>query len=327
MRINTASDTPLVTVIMPIRNEAAFIERSLSAILAQTYPPERLEILIVDGMSDDRTLGVIRAMTGADRVKIVSNPRRRQAAAMNTAIAQAAGEIIVRVDGHTVIATDYVEACVTALKETGAANVGGPMNPVGVTPMGKAIAAAGKSVFAVPSAFHVSSEAQITDTVYMGAWWRSIFNKVGDFDEQPIANEDYELNYRIREAGGTIYLTPHIRSVYYGRQTLRELWKQYFRYGVGKVYTLRLHPKSLKLRHLVAPMFLFAVVVGGAASLLNPVLVLLWLSVMTIYGIANLFFSAHVANDVTMMVRLPIVFLSIHLAWGSGFWYAIVQWK
>jgi glycosyltransferase involved in cell wall biosynthesis len=143
---------PLVSVIMPVRNEAHFIRHSLGAVLAQDYPADRVEILVVDGDSDDATVAAVRACAGADpRVHILSNPDRLQAHALNIALAQAQGTIIVRVDGHTIVAPDYVWQCVAALQQTGASAVGGPLRSVGVTPMGRAIAVAYRSPFGVPS--------------------------------------------------------------------------------------------------------------------------------------------------------------------------------
>lgn len=325
--MTSATAYPPVTVIMPIRNEAAYIQATLGAVLSQSYPADRIEIIVVDGLSDDGTLALIRDLPASQRVTILSNPARRQAAALNLTIPQAAGEIIVRVDGHTLIAPDYVECCVKALNETGAQNVGGMMNPVGITPIGKAIAAAGKSAFAVPTAFHVSEKAQFTDTVYLGAWRKTIFDQVGYFNETALANEDYEHNYRIRRAGGKIYLTPHIQSIYYGRQSLRALWSQYFRYGIGKVEILRLHPQSLKLRHLVAPVFVAGLVAGGVAALLHPLLLLGWVSMIVIYLLTNFFFTLRLARRVELKVLhwVPIVFLVIHLSWGAGFWVGVLS--
>src|SRR6185437_6462345 len=172
--------------------------------LSQQYPPERIEALIADGQSDDRTRAVIASLPGAERVRVIENPQRRQAFGLNLALRQARGDIIVRVDGHTIIAPDYVRQCVQALAESGAVNVGGRMEPYaepqGATPMGRAIAAAGASRFGVPTAFHVSATPQYTDTVYLGAWPRDALLAVGGFDERLRVNEDYELNYRLRRA-------------------------------------------------------------------------------------------------------------------------------
>lgn len=313
---------PRVTVIMPIRNEAAFIERSLGAVLAQDYPPEQIEVLIADGMSDDRTCDIIRQITPPDRVTIIPNPKRHQAAGLNLAIFKATGDYIIRVDGHTVIAADYVRTCVRILQETGAQNVGGAMNPAGLTPMGRAIAAAGKSAFAVPSAFHVSSQPAYTDTVYLGAWPRDVLVRLGGYNEHVGVNEDYELNYRIRSSGGKVFYSPAICSTYYGRQTLRALARQYFRYGASKVAMLRLHPGSLRLRQMVAPLFVAGLVVGMPLALLHPVLSTLYISAVLSYIGLSLVFTLRVmarTNDVAAWT-IPLVFLVIHLSWGVGFW-------
>lgn len=322
---DAAHKNHLVTVILPIRNEAAFIAQCVSAVLQQDYPADKLEILIADGMSDDTTLEIIASLPDANRIRILPNPQRIQSAGLNKAIAEARGDIIIRVDGHAVIAPNYVRQCVQTLKTTGADNVGGAMDPVGVTPMGKAIAAAGKSPFAVPTAFHVSQKAQYTDTVYLGAWHRSVFERVGMFDEKFLTNQDYELNHRIRKSGGRIYFTPSIQSQYFGRQTLAALARQYFRYGVGKVQTLRIHPESVKPRQLVAPVFVAGLLMGGILALLNPFLRLLWLLGIAGYASLNLFFSLKVAqrSGIEHLWRLPLIFFTIHFCWGVGFWAGV----
>lgn len=318
---------PLVSVIMPIRNEARFITQSLGAVLSQNYPPDRLEIIVADGMSDDGTLEIIRALPGADRVRVISNPGRKQAEGLNTAIPQANGDFIVRIDGHAVIAQDYIRECVRALQESGAANVGGKMDPVGITSMGKAIAAAGKSPFAVPTSFHVSDQPQFTDTVYMGAWRRETFDQIGLFNVTATPNEDYELNYRIRKSGGTIYLSPRIRSQYYGRQTLSAMARQYYKYGIGKIQTLSLHPQSIRPRQLVAPAFVAGLVIGGIIALFHSVLLVLWLAGIFAYAALNIYFSFQQAQRFGpgLLWRLPLVFLTIHISWGTGFWVGLAQ--
>ncbi len=321
------ANKPLVTVIMPIRNEEAFIARSLGAVLAQDYPVDRIEVLVADGMSDDQTLSMIQSLPGAERVRIIPNPRRIQAAGMNEAIPHAHGEIIIRVDGHTVIAPDYIQQCVLALQATGAQNVGGPMNPAGITPLGKALAVAGKSSFAVPSAFHVSQRMQYTDTVYLGAWPRQVFDQVGLYNEHVGVNEDYELNYRIRKAGGKIYFSPAIRSQYFGRQTIGALVRQYFRYGRSKMMMLRDHPASVRWRQLVAPAFVVGVVGGVVLSLLIPGFWNLWAGGLMLYIMLSLYFSARLAaqNGWQLFWRLPLVFFAIHFAWGTGFWVELLH--
>lgn len=316
----------LVTVIMPIRNEEGFIARSLGAVLGQDYPADRLEVIIADGQSDDRTLAVIEALPGSERVQIVENPRRRQAFGLNLALQRARGEIVIRVDGHTVIAPDYVRQCVRALRETGAVNVGGRMEPRGETRIGRAIAAAGSTRFGVPTAFHVSEKPQFTDTVYLGAWPREALLAAGGFDERLRVNEDYELNHRLRRAGGRIFLSPAIRSTYYGRQTLRALARQYVIYGWDRTNTLRLHPGSLKPRQLVAPAFVAALVVGAALAPLGAAPRIAWLAVLALYALADAAASLVVGRRAgwDLLFIAPVVFATMHIAWGLGFWGGIV---
>lgn len=316
---------PFVTVMMPVRNEAKFIERSLGAILAQDYPPERMEILIADGRSDDNTVEIIRRIDTEGRVRVIDNPGIIQAIGLNRMIEQAQGDYLIRVDGHTVIAPNYVRECVRLLQETGAANVGGPMNPVGETLVGRAIAAAGRSPFAVPSAFHVSSRPQYTDTVYLGAWPKATLQQLRGYKPMR-ANEDYELNVRIRQAGGRIYFSPTIQSVYYGRQTLPALWRQYYRYGRSKVKTLRLHPRSLRPRQIAAPVFVAGLLLGPIVIFLIPALAPLYFVSVALYFILNLGFSIRQASQHgwELVPLLPLAFLTIHLAWGLGFWHELL---
>ena len=285
-----ADSLPLVTVILAVLNEAEFIHRSLGATLAQDYPPDRFEVLVVDGGSTDGTLDQVRFI-GDPRVRILSNPGRIQACALNIGIDAAQGDVIIRVDGHTIIAPDYVRQCVHYLNITDADNVGGPQRCTGITPWGHAIAAAYRSSFGVPSRFTVNQRAGYVDTVYLGAWPRTVFDRVGRFDENLKVNEDYQLNYRIRAAGGRIYLTPDIRSDYYGRQTLGELWQQFFRYGEGKFAVLVKHPGSARPRHLVAPAFVAALVGGAILAPLSHMVRRLWGRLLTIYGLAALIAS------------------------------------
>jgi glycosyltransferase involved in cell wall biosynthesis len=313
---------PLVSVIIAVRNEAAFIARSLGAILAQDYPADHMEILLADGESDDDTVRIALSLPGGERVRILTNPQRIQSAGLNLLIQEARGEYIVRVDGHTIIAPDYVRQCVAALLATRAEVVGGPMRPVGTTLMGKAIAAAGRSRFAVPTAFHVCENACYTDTVYMGAWPREVLARVGGFDERLRVNEDYELNYRIRDAGGRVYLSPAIASSYFGRQTVGELARQYLAYGRGKTLTLRKHPASLRPRQTIAPLFVLYLAVGIPVCAALPVAVAPWLALLAVYALCNIAFSVATASRGARVSagRIALAFLTIHLAWGAGFW-------
>jgi glycosyltransferase involved in cell wall biosynthesis len=325
-------ERPSVSIIMPVRNEAAWIQLSLGAVLAQDYPAGLLQILLVDGQSEDRTRELAASLPGAERVTILSNPARRQAAGLNLGLCHSHGEIIVRIDGHTLVAPNYVSQCVRALALTGAQGVGGLMQPVGLTSTGRAVAGATMSRFAVPTAFHVSHTARYTDTVYMGAWPREVLDRVGGFDEELLTNEDYELHYRIRQAGGKLYLTPSIASEYICRQSLRGVMRQYYAYGQGKVRMLAKHPRSIRLRHLAAPGLLCWLVLGlllGAFA--GGIFLMGWLASIACYVFLCLLATAQVGRRLDhpqprLLWTLPFVFGAIHLSWGAGFWRGLLHW-
>jgi GT2 family glycosyltransferase len=215
-----------------------------------------------------------------------------------------------------------VRQCVAALAETGAYEVGGMIAPAGLTPTGAAIAAATSSAFAVPGPFHTGGAARFTDTAYLGAWPRWVFAKVGGYDERLRANEDYELNYRIRQSGGKIYFSPAIRSTYYGRQTLGALLRQYFQYGRAKAAMLKRHPQSVRPRHLVAPAFVAGLVLGPLLAIWLKWLLAVWAAALAAYAALALLFAARAAlrQPAGTFWRIPCVFAVVHVAWGAGFW-------
>jgi succinoglycan biosynthesis protein ExoA len=323
------SELPLVTVIIPIRNEAAFIERSLGAVLSQEYPADRLEVLVVDGASDDGTRTIVqRMLAGRPSARLLDNPARIVPPALNIGLAEARGELIVRVDGHTILAPDYVARCAQVQAETGADCVGGLMCAVGETPFGESVALATAHPFGVGgSRFHYATEPQDADTVYMGAWPRHVFQDVGLFDEELVRNQDDEFNYRLRMAAGRIWLDPRIRSTYYARSTWRSLWRQYFQYGFWKVRVFQKVPGSARPRHWMPPLFALAVVGGFPVALLIPILRPQYLGGLVLYTMANLNVSIQIARKVGWhhLARLPLTFTTLHLAYGLGFWAGVAR--
>jgi GT2 family glycosyltransferase len=318
---------------MAVRNEGRFIERSLGAVLAQTYPSDRTEVIVVDGMSEDHTKDVVtrlaqsHAETGPG-VVILDNPMRIVAAGLNAGIRRATGDIIVRVDGHTIIGPDYVRECVAALERSGAANVGGRMNAVGETAFGEAVALATSSPFGVGGArFHYSERDEFVDTVYMGAWRREVFQRIGFFDEEFVRNQDDELNYRLRSHGGKILLTGRIKSVYYNRSTLRSLWRQYFQYGYWKVRVLQKHPRQMQLRQFAPPLSAVALSAGLLSSLLSDVMRRGWIALMLVYVVANLVASIWIArrSSPRSIFLLPVAFATLHLSYGFGFLIGMIR--
>jgi succinoglycan biosynthesis protein ExoA len=327
-----ANSPPFVSVIMPIRNEAAYIECTLGAVLAQDYPHERMEVLIADGMSTDGTRDLIARVSGNQDipVAVIENPRRIVPTGMNMAILQARGEIVVRVDGHTVIEPDYVQQCVAALERSGAENVGGPMRPVGRNYLSKGIAIATSTPFGIGnSKFHYSDQEQFVDTVYMGAYPKDVLIRAGLYDDAFLRHQDYELNYRIQRNGGRILLSPAIRSHYYVRNSLSKLWKQYFQYGFWKARLLRRNPDSLKWRHIIPPLFVLSLLLGVLALLTLRDGWILLLSAFTLYsvflGVATLV-EAKLAY-LRFAPILPVIFACLHVSYGLGVWSGLLSPK
>lgn len=323
---------PVVSVIMPVRNERAYIQRSLGAVLAQDYPAHSLEVLVVDGMSEDGTRDVVRAMEDNPRgirVLLLDNPARIVPTALNIGLRHARGAVIVRVDGHCEIAPDYVRQCVCAIQDTGADNVGGVWVTVGETPIARAIAVAQSSSFGIGNvAYRVQRTTPgYVDTVPFGAYRREVFRRLGGFDERLVRHQDYEFNVRLRQAGGKIYYTPAIQARYYSRSSFRKLAKQYLEYGFWKAFVTLENPGVLAWRHL-APIGLVGSLAGGGllsifATWARPLLA----------GLCAAYIVACVAMAVREARRagwryvflLPVAFATIHLCWGAGFWWGLLR--
>jgi cellulose synthase/poly-beta-1,6-N-acetylglucosamine synthase-like glycosyltransferase len=251
----TLDEPPMVSVVCPVRNERATIEGVIAALERQTYPTDRLEIVVVDGASDDGTAEWVRARAVGNEIaiRVVDNPRRVTPVAMNLGIEAAKGDVIVLVGGHTIVADDFVEASVRALAETGAALAGGRVTTVGEGAVARAIAIAQSSRAGVGGvAFRTAGEgAMAVDTVAFGAYRREIFEALGRFDEELVRNQDDEMSFRITQAGGLVWFDSRIRSRYHSRATLRALARQYHQYGLFKVRVIQKRGAVPAPRHLV----------------------------------------------------------------------------
>jgi glycosyltransferase involved in cell wall biosynthesis len=317
---------------MPIRNEESSIQRSLSAVLSQDYPSELMEVLVVDGRSTDNTRELVTSTArtattdGKPEVKLLDNPGRIVPSALNTAIASARGDVIVRVDGHCEIREDYVRRCVETLRSSGADNVGGIQRARGVGVVGRAIALATMSRFGIGNArFRLpGAEGCWTDTVYLGAYRRDVFDRVGLFDEALVNNQDDEFNLRLIRAGGRIWLSPQIVVTYAVRPSLRRLGTQYFRYGLYKPRVILKH-HTFSLRHLVPAVFVVALALGAGlwAVAGRPELLIAVAGSYLAFGAAASVRTA--GRDVRVLLVLPVVFGTLHFAYGLGFLCGI--WK
>jgi glycosyltransferase involved in cell wall biosynthesis len=314
---------PFVSVIVPVRNEERYIGGCLRSLAAQDYPRDRFEVLVVDGDSTDGSCRVaedVARETGL-AVRLLSNPRRSTPCGLNAGIAQARGEVIARVDAHAEVDSRFLSESVSALTESGADVVGGPIRSVGDGLVGGAIALAMSAPFGVGNAaFRYSREEQYTDTVAFPTYRRSVFDRLGPFAEDLEWGEDDEFHYRLGDAGGRILLTPRIASTYFTRSSLGALARQYFRYGRVKMEVLRRHPRRTRLRQLVPGAFVLGLAATGALATMRGPFVLPLAAVAGAYGLASLAASLRAAGreNWRCLTVLPAAFACLHVSYGLG---------
>lgn len=324
---------PAVSVVMPVLNEEKHLAESVAAVLGQEYPGG-FELVLAIGPSKDRTEAIARELAAADsRIAVVPNPSGQIASAMNAAVRAARHEILTRIDAHSMLPDGYLRTAVRTLMETGAADVGGWMAAEGVTPFQSAVAWAMTSPFGVGAAAnHTSGDAGPADTVYLGVYRREAIEKVGGYDETMLIAEDWELNYRIRAAGGLIWFTPDLKVTYRPRATFGALAKQQFRYGRWRRVVARRHPETVNLRYLAPPVATALNAVGlviGAAGLIgalagaaDPVPYLtVGFAVPAVYLAGVTAVAARFAADepAGVRARIPLVLAAMHSCWGAGF--------
>jgi glycosyltransferase involved in cell wall biosynthesis len=323
---------PFVTIILPIRNEEIFIRRTLESILSQDYPPDRFEILVVDGMSVDATREIVNEIVGHypnASLKILDNPFGIVPTALNIGLAQSRGDIIIRVDGHCEIFPAYVRMCIQHLQNFEADCVGGSLETVGTTLLGKSIAIAMSSFFGVGSSiFRIVHDRQFyVDTVPFPAYTRQALTVAGRFDEEMLCNEDDEYNYRIRKLGMKILITSDIKSRYYCRNSLHALWKQYFRYGLWKVRLLQKYPQQMSLRQFVPPVFVLALLVTFVIGFWINSGWIMFFVVSACYLLAGLGYSLIQAFRLGWknIFLLPVCYATLHFSYGIGFLMGLLK--
>jgi len=322
-----------VSIIIPCFNERVTITSLLQAIFEQTYPTDDLEVVIADGMSTDGTRQAIRAFSSEHpelTIHLIDNPQRIIPAALNRAIRVASGEVIIRLDAHSIPNQDYVERCLTILEVTGAAMVGGvcDIRPLREGWLASSIAiAVSNRLGAADARYRTGGRAGEVDTVPFVAFRREWVDRIGPFDESLLINEDYEFNFRIRQAEGVIWFDPSIRSTYFARSDLASLARQYACYGYWKHQMLRRHPQSLRWRQALPPLFVLTAILLGVASIFwYPAHILLEVQLF-LYGAVVLLVGMMEAlrkRDMALLLGFPLAVLTIHFAWGGAFLWSIL---
>lgn len=316
------STTDLVTVVIPARNEEAFIDACLRSVQDQDY--SNLQIIVVDGASEDRTPQIVKEHAEQDpRIELLINPDRVIPKSLNAAVQAARGRWLVRIDAHATVSSDYVRLAVEHLRTGKWAAVGGRKDGRGVTPAGHAIAAAMHSPFGVGnSTYHHGETVQTVEHVPFGAYPLEVIRALGGWNEDLAVNQDFEFDYRVRKSGGQILFDPRLVIDWHCRQSVRDLYRQYRRYGCGKVVVARLHPESVRFRHLAAPALVAWTATAAVVALRKPRVAAL---MMAPYPVAVAAASAMTAKDVVGSAR-PFVapaFVAMHLGWGLGFWQGV----
>ena len=310
--------SPAVAVVLPVRNEGVGLASTVASILTQKVPGGgTLEVCLAVAPSADDTREVAERLVAADaRVTVVDNPAGVTPAGLNAAIGATSAPVVVRVDGHAQLPPGYVARAVETLNRTGAVVVGGVQNPLGTTPLEEAVGRAMASRFGAGDArFHYGGPEGPVDTVYLGVFRRDALEAVGGYDEALVRNQDYELNHRLRRAGGEVWFDPELRVRYRPRGSLGALARQFGQYGRWKRVVLALHPRSLRWRHLVAPATVLSVVAGLVVGWWWPPA----LAVPVVYAAAVAGASVLAARSPAMALRLMAVYPTMHWSWGMGF--------
>lgn len=321
----TLTPDELVTVVVPIRNEERTVAEALESVLSQSY--SNLQVLVVDGMSNDRTREIVTGIQQRDdRVEMLDNPDRAIPFALNVALAAARGRWMVRVDGHSSIPSDYVQIVVDRFRSGDWGGVGGRKDAVGHSIQGRAIAAVMGSRFAQGnSVYHYGEEAQTVDHIPFGAYPVAVARQLGGWSEVQLVNEDFEFDYRLRQAGYRLLFDPELRIRWDCRNRVVDLFHQYRRYGSGKVQTLATHPESLSARNLAAPS-LVAGIVGSTVLMASRRTRRLGMLGLVPYGLVLLVGAKDVAPRVDRGGKRWVVpaFMAIHLGWGTGVWQSVL---
>jgi len=311
------SPLPAISVILPVLNEESHLEGAVLSVLSQDYRGP-LEIILALGPSRDRTNEIATKLASRDnRVKLLDSPTGKTAAGLNLALAASKSPVVVRVDGHAQIPSNYISLIVEILNKTGAVNVGGVMAAVGTTAFERAVAGAMRSPLGVgASRFHTGGEAGEVDTVYLGAFRREALVAIGGFDERFTRAQDWELNFRLRENGGVIYFDPRLHVTYRPRSSVSALAKQYFEYGRWRRVVSRRHSGTINYRYLAPP---FALLGFSVSLVLGVLLSSIFFIPALVYLLFVVLASLKISTSIGEYLLLLLVIPTMHFAWGAGF--------
>lgn len=325
---------PFVSAIVPCRNEEKFISSCLESIVNNDYPKEKLEVLVVDGMSEDKTREIVgRYVEQRPLLRIIENPQEITPSAMNIGIKNSKGEIIIKMDAHSLYPKDYIQKCVKHLVESGAQNVGGILKtmPAKNTTVARAIAITLSHFFGAGSSwFRIGSEEpREVDTVAFGCYWKKTLEKIGLYNEKLAKIEDLELNRRLRNSGGKIMLFPDIQAIYYpSSESLKDFFRHNFTDGIWTTYHVKFASFLVSIRHLIPLGFVLGLALSFILGIFSRFFGgIFWLIIFT-YSAVNIYFSFRVAveeRDLRLFFLMPLAFACRHFGYGLGSIFGIIK--
>jgi len=328
------NNSSFVSVIIPCRNEEKYIEECLDSVINQDYPKEKLEVLVVDGMSEDRTREVIEKYTKQYLfIKLLNNPKKITPVAFNIGVKNSNGDFIIIMGAHSVYERDYISKCVKYSNEYNADNVGGiwKIVPREKTLVAKSIAFASSSIFGAGDAYYrsgYSGKPKWVDTVFGGCYRREVFNKIGLFNENLLRSQDMEFNLRLKKAGGKILLAPDIISYYYPKSNLKDFFVHNFEDGVWITYPLKFRIKAFCWRHLMPLIFVSSLIGTIILGTFTPIFFWLFLTIIVMYLLTNIYFSMKIAakqKDIRYLFLIPVAFATRHIGYGLGSVWGLIK--
>ena len=319
----------LISIILPIHNEANFINNAIDSILRQNHINQEIEILIADGISTDGTRDIIKNKQKDNaNIYLIENHEKIVPTGFNSALSISKGEIIIRVDGHTEIAPNYLEKCMKVFMNTEAECVGGATKHIAPGIIGNAVRIAQSSKFGVGGVpfregVHLG---RYVDTLAFGAYKRKVFEKIGGYDEELVRNQDDEFNFRLIQSGGKIWLDPSIKSTYYARTSLLKLFKQYFQYGFYKIRVMQKRKGFASWRHIIPAVFVLSIISGLLLTFFKIRFPLFFLagSYASFNMGASLFQFLYNIEHLFSILLLPVTYFIMHFAYGIGSLWGLV---
>jgi len=323
---------PFVSLIIPTLNEEKYLEQTITSLLSNDYPDSKFEILIIDGLSTDNTLAITHEFSNKfANIRLISNPKIYQAAALNIGIKESKGDFIIRADAHAIYDKNYITSTIHLLQKDIYENVGPVQISIGNTLIEKAIAKAMNSKIGMGNAKYRLDKSEVFEvkSVWLGAWKKETLVKINGFDENLPISEDFDLNYRLRKSGGKIAASNSIKAMYIVRKSLSGLFKQFYKYGFWKMKFLMKYPKEFQLRWMAPPIFVFSLLLSILFSQLISWVILIPICYLFLLFLTTLYFvvTANSIKDFLSSSILFLVFPVIHIAWGIGFLISFFYWN